>query len=36
MTNDYRIAVIAGDGIGQEVMPGGLKVLREAEQTLGN
>src|SRR5262245_11518879 len=24
----YRIAVIAGDGIGQEVMPEGIKVLR--------
>ena len=36
MTNDYRIAVIAGGGIGQEVMPAGLKVLRAAEQTLGN
>jgi tartrate dehydrogenase/decarboxylase/D-malate dehydrogenase len=36
MTNEYRIAVIAGDGIGQEVMPEGLKVLRTAEQTLGN
>ena len=36
MTNDYRIAVIAGDGIGQEVMPEGLKVLRAAEQTWGD
>lgn len=36
MTNDYRIAVIAGDGIGQEVMPEGLKVLRKTEQTVGN
>ena len=36
MTNDYRIAVIAGDGICQEVMPEGLKVLRKTEQTVGN
>ncbi len=34
MTNDYRIAVLAGDGIGQEVMPEGLKALRAAEQVL--
>jgi tartrate dehydrogenase/decarboxylase/D-malate dehydrogenase len=33
MKKDYRIAVIAGDGIGQEVMPEGLKALRAAEQT---
>ncbi len=36
MTKDYRIAVIAGDGIGQEVMPEGLKALRAAEQSLGS
>jgi len=36
MTKDYRIAVIAGDGIGQEVMPEGMKALRMAEQVLGN
>ncbi len=36
MTKEYRIAVIAGDGIGQEVMPEGMKALRMAEQTLGN
>jgi tartrate dehydrogenase/decarboxylase/D-malate dehydrogenase len=35
MAHDYRIAVIAGDGIGQEVMPEGLKALRAAEQALG-
>ena len=35
MTKEYRIAVLAGDGIGQEVMPEGLKALRKAEQTLG-
>ena len=33
MKKDYRIAVIAGDGIGQEVMPEGLKALRAVEQT---
>ncbi len=27
MSNSYRIAVIAGDGIGQEVMPEGVRVL---------
>lgn len=32
MKKDYRIAVIAGDGIGQEVMPEGLKVLRTVEE----
>ena len=36
MTHDYRIAVIVGDGIGQEVMPEGLKMLRAAEGTLGH
>lgn len=36
MTTEYRIAVIAGDGIGQEVMPEGLKALRAAEQVSGN
>ncbi len=35
MTRAYRIAVIAGDGIGQEVMPEGLKVLRAAQQASG-
>jgi isocitrate/isopropylmalate dehydrogenase len=35
MTNKYRIAVIADDGIGQEVMPEGLKLLHKVEQTLG-
>ena len=27
MTNTYRIAVIPGDGIGNEVMPEAIKVL---------
>ena len=30
MSNSYRIAVIAGDGIGQEVMPEGVRVLEAA------
>lgn len=30
MKNPHRIAVIAGDGIGKEVMPEGLRVLRAA------
>jgi tartrate dehydrogenase/decarboxylase/D-malate dehydrogenase len=29
-TNDYKIAVIAGDGIGKEVIPEGLRVLETA------
>jgi isocitrate/isopropylmalate dehydrogenase len=28
--SDYRIAVIAGDGIGREVMPEGVRVLEAA------
>jgi tartrate dehydrogenase/decarboxylase/D-malate dehydrogenase len=31
----YRIAVIAGDGIGKEVMPEGVKVLERAAQLYG-
>ena len=31
----HRIAVIAGDGIGQEVMPEGLRVLRAAARRFG-
>ena len=31
----YRIAVIAGDGIGQEVMPEGLRVLEAASRKFG-
>jgi tartrate dehydrogenase/decarboxylase/D-malate dehydrogenase len=30
MSKNYKIAVIAGDGIGQEVMPEGLRVLQAA------
>jgi len=35
MSKDYRIAVIAGDGIGMEVMPEGIKALKTAEEALG-
>jgi tartrate dehydrogenase/decarboxylase/D-malate dehydrogenase len=31
----YRIAVIAGDGIGKEVMPEGIRVLEAAAKTHG-
>ena len=31
---DYRIAVIPGDGIGKEVIPGGCRVLDAAQQVL--
>jgi tartrate dehydrogenase/decarboxylase/D-malate dehydrogenase len=31
----HRIAVIAGDGIGQEVMPEGLRVLQAASRRFG-
>ena len=27
--NEYKIATIAGDGIGKEVVPEGLKILKE-------
>ena len=33
--NTHRIAVIAGDGIGQEVMPEGLRVLEAAARRFG-
>ncbi|WP_026380449.1 tartrate dehydrogenase [Afifella pfennigii] len=33
--NTHRIAVIAGDGIGKEVVPEGLKVLRAAADVFG-
>jgi tartrate dehydrogenase/decarboxylase/D-malate dehydrogenase len=36
MPQDYRIAVIPGDGIGQEVVPEGCKVLKAAEEALGS
>ncbi len=35
MTSKHRIAVIAGDGIGQEVMPEGLRVLQAAGDRYG-
>ena len=35
MSRTHRIAVIPGDGIGQEVMPEALRVLRAAEQRFG-
>ena len=31
----FRVAVIAGDGIGKEVMPEGLRVLRAAAARFG-
>jgi tartrate dehydrogenase/decarboxylase/D-malate dehydrogenase len=33
--NKHRIAIIAGDGIGREVIPAGLSVLRAAAQVCG-
>jgi tartrate dehydrogenase/decarboxylase/D-malate dehydrogenase len=35
MTTPHRIAVLAGDGIGQEVMPEGLRVLDAAARRFG-
>jgi tartrate dehydrogenase/decarboxylase / D-malate dehydrogenase len=35
MTTTFRIAAIAGDGIGQEVMPEGLRVLNAAARRFG-
>jgi len=35
MTRQHRIAVIAGDGIGQEVMPEGIRVLEAAGRRFG-
>ncbi|MDQ2820755.1 MAG: isocitrate/isopropylmalate family dehydrogenase, partial [Pseudomonadota bacterium] len=32
MSTPFKIAVIAGDGIGQEVMPEGLRVLQVAAE----
>jgi tartrate dehydrogenase/decarboxylase / D-malate dehydrogenase len=34
-TRDYRIAVIAGDGIGKEVVPEGIRVLEAAAKAYG-
>jgi tartrate dehydrogenase/decarboxylase/D-malate dehydrogenase len=36
MGKTYHIAVIAGDGIGMEVMPEGLKALQSAREVLSN
>ncbi len=36
MPNQYRIAVLPGDGIGQEVMPEGLKALQAVEKKTGS
>ena len=33
--NEYRIAVIPGDGIGQEVVPEGIRVLDAAANKFG-
>ncbi|MHC4380176.1 MAG: isocitrate/isopropylmalate family dehydrogenase, partial [Planctomycetota bacterium] len=33
--NTYRIAVLAGDGIGPEVVAQGLRVLQAAAETYG-
>src|ERR1044071_4492814 len=35
MTNSYRVAVIAGDGIGREVVPEGIAVLETAARRYG-
>lgn len=35
MSNTYRIAIIPGDGIGKEVMPEGLRVLKAAASRFG-
>lgn len=35
MTKRYRIAVIAGDGIGKEVVPEGVRVLDAAATKFG-
>ena len=35
MTNRYEIALIPGDGIGKEVIPAGLKVLRAVGELTG-
>ena len=32
MKNRFNIAVIAGDGIGKEVMPEGIKVLKKVSE----
>ena len=35
MTNSYRVAVIAGDGIGREVVPEGIAVMEAAARRFG-
>jgi len=35
MTPTFRIAAIAGDGIGKEVLPEGLRVLNAAAERFG-
>ncbi|MBB6588933.1 isocitrate/isopropylmalate family dehydrogenase, partial [Ralstonia solanacearum] len=35
MTPAFRIAIIAGDGIGKEVMPEGLRVIQAAAERFG-
>ena len=35
MSRSYRIAVIPGDGIGVEVVPEGLRVLRRTAELYG-
>jgi tartrate dehydrogenase/decarboxylase/D-malate dehydrogenase len=35
MTPTFRIALIAGDGIGKEVMPEGLRVVQAAAERFG-
>jgi tartrate dehydrogenase/decarboxylase/D-malate dehydrogenase len=35
MSKTHRIAVIPGDGIGKEVMPEALRVLKKAEARFG-
>ena len=35
MSPTYQIAVIAGDGIGREVMPEGLRAVQAAAQRFG-
>jgi tartrate dehydrogenase/decarboxylase / D-malate dehydrogenase len=36
MTNHYRIAILPGDGIGQEVMPEGIRVIQAASKKTGS
>ncbi|MCP4236796.1 MAG: tartrate dehydrogenase, partial [Aestuariibacter sp.] len=35
MSQTYNVAVIAGDGIGKEVMPEGLKIVKAAAGKFG-